>query len=282
MFDHMEITKYTKDKNSAHFLFVNSYNKAESKLEPRHYPRQLHWKCTVSILPHNRRLRVSLRLARKQQLIPPCSLLNFGPAVLQLISEKHHSAMVTRIPGCRVLHPVIHTVHVSDQVGGEPVPRHLQASSYSATMGFLLSKSMDANFKKQQEFMLHNARLQMERQIVMQNQMRERQMAMQVAWSREFLKYYGTFFTLATVGLTVGAIKRRKPFLLAPIIPLGFIMAYQVDSAYGTLIYRVRGEAESIMTSDHDRLDLPHGTPTFESIEKARRARSSLASFLEK
>lgn len=130
--------------------------------------------------------------------------------------------------------------------------------------------------------MLHNARLQMERQIVMQNQMRERQMAMQVAWSREFLKYYGTFFTLATVGLTVGAIKRRKPFLLAPIVPLGFIMAYQVDSAYGTFIYRVRGEAESIMTSDHDRLDLPHGTPTFESIEKARRARSNLASFLEK
>ncbi|KAJ4926162.1 hypothetical protein JOQ06_008345 [Pogonophryne albipinna] len=122
----------------------------------------------------------------------------------------------------------------------------------------------------------------MERQMVMQDQMRERQMAMQVAWSREFLKYYGTFFALTTVGLTVGAIKRRNPFLLAPIVPLGFTMAYNVDSAYGTLIYRVRGEAESIMTSDHDRLDLPHGTPTFESIEKARRARSSLASFLEK
>ncbi|XP_042364777.1 plasminogen receptor (KT) [Plectropomus leopardus] len=149
-------------------------------------------------------------------------------------------------------------------------------------MGFLLSKSMDANFKKQQEFMLHNARLQMERQILMQNQMRERQMAMQVAWSREFLKYFGTFFTVAAVGLTVGAIKRKKPFLLAPIIPLGFILTYQMDSAYGTLIYRMRGEAESIMTSEHDRLDLPHGTPTFDSIEKARRARSSLTSFLEK
>lgn len=149
-------------------------------------------------------------------------------------------------------------------------------------MGFLLSKSMDANFKKQQEFMLHNARLQMERQILMQNQMRERQMAMQIAWSREFLKYFGTFFTLATVGLTAGAIKRKKPFLLAPIFPLSFILAYQMDSAYGTLIYRMRGEAESIMASEHDRLDLPHGTPSFESIEKARRARSSLSSFLEK
>lgn len=44
----------------------------------------------------------------------------------------------------------------------------------------------------------------MERQLVMQNQMRERQMAMQIAWSREFLKYFGTFFTLASLGLTAG------------------------------------------------------------------------------
>ncbi|XP_008288355.1 plasminogen receptor (KT) [Stegastes partitus] len=149
-------------------------------------------------------------------------------------------------------------------------------------MGFLLSKSMDANLKKQQEFMLHNSRLQMERQILMQNQMRERQMAMQIAWSREFLKYYGTFFTVAAVGLTAGAIKRKKPALLAPIVPLSFVVVYQMDSAYGTLIYRMRGEAENILASERDRLDMPEGIPTFDSIEKARRARSSLASFLEK
>ncbi|XP_071386527.1 plasminogen receptor (KT) [Centroberyx affinis] len=149
-------------------------------------------------------------------------------------------------------------------------------------MGFLLSKSMDANLKKQQEFMLHNARLQMERQILMQNQMRERQMAMQIAWSREFLKYYSTFFTLATLGLTVGAIKRKKPGLFVPVVPLSFVLAYQMDMAYGTLIYRMRGEAESIMVSEHDRLDLPHGTPTFDSIEKVRRAKSNLSSLLEK
>ncbi|XP_028319443.1 uncharacterized protein LOC114473820 isoform X1 [Gouania willdenowi] len=107
-------------------------------------------------------------------------------------------------------------------------------------MGFLLSKSLDANFKKQQEFMLHNSRLQLERQIQMQNQMRERQMAMQIAWSREFLKYYGAFFTVATFGLTVGAIKKKKPALFTPIIPLGFIFTYQLDSAYGTLIHRMR------------------------------------------
>jgi len=38
------------------------------------------------------------------------------------------------------------------------------------------------------------------------------------------------------------AIKRKKPGLLAPIVPLGFILTYQMDSAYGTLIYRMRGE----------------------------------------
>ncbi|XP_037547680.1 plasminogen receptor (KT) [Nematolebias whitei] len=149
-------------------------------------------------------------------------------------------------------------------------------------MGFSLSKSMDANLTKQQEFMLHNSRLQLERQILMQNQMRERQMAMQIAWSREFLKYYGSFFAVATLGLTAGAVKRKKPGMLLPIIPLGFVLAYQMDSAYGTMIFRMREEAESIMASEQNRLDLPHGAPTFDSIEKARRAKSSLISFLEK
>lgn len=46
--------------------------------------------------------------------------------------------------------------------------------------------------------------VQMERQILMQNQMRERQMAMQIAWSREFLKYFGAFFAVASVGLAAG------------------------------------------------------------------------------
>ncbi|XP_061656423.1 plasminogen receptor (KT) [Syngnathoides biaculeatus] len=149
-------------------------------------------------------------------------------------------------------------------------------------MGFLLSKSMDANLRKQQEFMLHNSRLQLERQMMMQNQMRERQMAMQIAWSREFVKYFGTFFAVVSTGLTLGALRRKTPALMAPILPLGFIFVYQMDNAYGTLIHRIRGEAECIMTSENDRLDLPHGAPTFDSIEKARRSKSSLTSFLER
>ncbi|KAI1895924.1 hypothetical protein AGOR_G00111780 [Albula goreensis] len=149
-----------------------------------------------------------------------------------------------------------------------------------STMGFMLSKTMDQNFRKQQEFMALNSRLQLERQIQMQNQMRERQMAMQIAWSREFLKYYGTFFGLATLGLTAGALRRKRPGLFAPVVPLSFILAYQLDLAYGTLMQRIKGEAEEIMAVERDLLELPNGTPTFESIEKARRIQSHL--FIEK
>lgn len=46
--------------------------------------------------------------------------------------------------------------------------------------------------------------------------------------------------------------------------------------------FSLSGEAESIMESERDRLNLPQGLPTFESIEKARRAKSGLMSILEK
>ncbi|XP_028660777.1 plasminogen receptor (KT) [Erpetoichthys calabaricus] len=147
-------------------------------------------------------------------------------------------------------------------------------------MGFLMSKSLDENMKKQQEFMLLNSRLQLERQILMQNQMRERQMAMQIAWSREFLKYYGTFFGLVTVGCTLGALKKNRPAMLVPLVPLSLILLYQADMAYGTLLTRMKAEAEQVLDTESYRLQLPHGTPNFESIEKARRAQSTF--FIEK
>uniref|UniRef100_A0A8C0A6L1 Plasminogen receptor with a C-terminal lysine n=1 Tax=Bos mutus grunniens TaxID=30521 RepID=A0A8C0A6L1_BOSMU len=107
-------------------------------------------------------------------------------------------------------------------------------------MGFIFSKSMNENLKSQQEFMLMNSRLQLERQLIMQNEMRERQMAMQIAWSREFLKYFGTFFGITAVSLTAGAIKGKKPVLIFPMVPLGFVLAYQYDMGYGTLIHRMK------------------------------------------
>uniref|UniRef100_A0A8C8VQC1 Plasminogen receptor with a C-terminal lysine n=1 Tax=Pelusios castaneus TaxID=367368 RepID=A0A8C8VQC1_9SAUR len=147
-------------------------------------------------------------------------------------------------------------------------------------MGFIFSKSINENLKSQQEFMLMNSRLQLERQLLMQNQMRERQMAMQIAWTREFLKYFGSFFGLAAVGLTAGAIKNKKPQLFLPLFPLSFILAYQYDMGYGTLLQRTKGEAENILNTESTLLEMPKGALTFESIEKARRAQSKF--FIEK
>ncbi|KAJ7335490.1 hypothetical protein JRQ81_013431 [Phrynocephalus forsythii] len=147
-------------------------------------------------------------------------------------------------------------------------------------MGFIFSKSMNENMKKQQEFMLMNSRLQLERQILMQNQMREREMAMRIAWTREFLKYFGTFSGLAAVGLTVGAIKKKKPGFIVPLVPLGFILAYHYDMGYGSLLQRMKGEAENILDTEHSMLEVPKGPLTFDDLEKARRAQSKF--FTEK
>jgi hypothetical protein len=45
---------------------------------------------------------------------------------------------------------------------------------------------------------------QVERQIQMQNQMRERMMAMQVARARELLYWFGSFYVLAALGMIAG------------------------------------------------------------------------------
>jgi hypothetical protein len=46
--------------------------------------------------------------------------------------------------------------------------------------------------------------LQVERQIQMQNQMRERVMAMQIARARELLYWFGSFYILASLGMIAG------------------------------------------------------------------------------
>ncbi|NXJ17673.1 PLRKT protein, partial [Dicrurus megarhynchus] len=143
-------------------------------------------------------------------------------------------------------------------------------------MGFVLSKAMNDSLKGQQEFM----RLQMERQLVLQNLMRERQAAMQIAWTREFLKYFGTFFGLSAVVLTAGAIKKKNPAVLLPIVPLGFVFSYQYDMGYGTMLQRIKGEAENILDTQSTWLELPKGPLTYEDLEKIRISQSKF--FIEK
>ncbi|NXJ84353.1 PLRKT protein, partial [Trogon melanurus] len=120
----------------------------------------------------------------------------------------------------------------------------------------------------------------LERQLLMQNEMRERQTAMQIAWTREFLKYFGAFYGLAAIGLTAGAIKKKNPGVFVPVIPLSFVFAYQYDMGYGTLLQRIKGEAENILDTQSSLLELPKGALTYEDLEKIRRSQSKF--FIEK
>ncbi|XP_015470730.1 plasminogen receptor (KT) isoform X2 [Parus major] len=118
--------------------------------------------------------------------------------------------------------------------------------------------------------------MSLERQLVLQNLMRERQTAMQIAWTREFLKYFGTFFGLAAVVLTTGAIKRKNPAVLLQILPLSFVFSYHYDVGYGTLLQRIKDEAENIIDTQSTLLELPKGPLTFEDLEKIRISQNNL------
>ncbi|CAL1285656.1 unnamed protein product [Larinioides sclopetarius] len=86
-------------------------------------------------------------------------------------------------------------------------------------MGSYFGKSVDENFKRNQEFMMQLQRLQLERQIHMRNQIRERKLALKIATYREFFYWVGTFYVLAAgstifaYGLLYSAISTKMCFV---------------------------------------------------------------------
>ncbi|CAM1306858.1 PLGRKT (predicted) [Pycnogonum litorale] len=138
-------------------------------------------------------------------------------------------------------------------------------------MGILLGKTMNENLKKNQDFMIGMQSIQMERQIQMQNQMRERQMSMQIARTREMFYWLGSFYVITSVGLLAGYRKIRKPIILGPLLPLTFFVGYFGDMAYGNKLHRIKSEAENIMEFESQLLAPPRGLPTFAIIEEGRK-----------
>jgi hypothetical protein len=116
--------------------------------------------------------------------------------------------------------------------------------------------------------------LMLRRQIELNaRQVRERQMAMQMARQREMFHWIGGFYCLALplaiVNVRAG---RIAPSAVAPLVPITFAVAYNADMAYGNKMSRIRASAEEIMTNESDYnnyLPLPHGMPTVEAVDKA-------------
>ena len=65
----------------------------------------------------------------------------------------------------------------------------------------VMGRAMDENLKKNQEFMKEMQALTVERQIQMQNQMRERMAATQLAMARERFVWFGSFYLVATLAM---------------------------------------------------------------------------------
>ncbi|EDO44001.1 predicted protein [Nematostella vectensis] len=141
-----------------------------------------------------------------------------------------------------------------------------------SALGGAMKETMDENMKKNQEFMLASQKLQMARQLQMQNLMREKQMSMMLAGSREMFTWIASFYSLATLGMFAGFLRTKKPSVVVPFLPLSFIVAYQYDYCYGHKIDRIRAEAERILEKEYGLLSMPEGMPTFEDIENARKA----------
>ncbi|XP_072024095.1 plasminogen receptor (KT)-like [Amphiura filiformis] len=139
-------------------------------------------------------------------------------------------------------------------------------------MGSMISKAMDESFQKQKNLMNEQQRTVMERQLVMQNQMREKQMAMSMSGSRELLNWYGSFYAIALLGMVAGFSRTKNPAILVPALPLTWIVGYQYDWAYGSKVHRIRDGAEAILKDEHDKLGMPLGMPTFIDIERVRLA----------
>lgn len=133
-----------------------------------------------------------------------------------------------------------------------------------------INKAMNEAARKNQDFMVETQRVQLERQIHMQNEMREKMMSMQIARSRELLYWFGSFYIVAAIGMITGFRRTRKPGTLVPLLPLSFILAYQADLSYGSKLNRIKMEAENILMFERDLVSMPMGVPTPSTIDEAR------------
>jgi hypothetical protein len=125
----------------------------------------------------------------------------------------------------------------------------------------------------QQQKMAESQKAMIARQLEMQQAMRERMVATQIAIARDMFKFYGAFFALAAVGLSAAAMKKRAPQFAVPLVPLSFVLAYQYDMAYNGKMERVIAEAEHILEHERALLALPGPPLTIATLDTAIIAR---------
>ncbi|XP_003387197.1 PREDICTED: plasminogen receptor (KT)-like [Amphimedon queenslandica] len=133
-----------------------------------------------------------------------------------------------------------------------------------------MSNVMDENMKKQQEFQLSAQKMQMERQMMMQVQMRNKGVAQQLSMAREAFNWYAGFYVTATLGMIAGFAKTKNPAVLSPLIPLTFLVGYQADMALGNKMERILNDADKILSNETGLLRLPGEPLSVAMIDRER------------
>lgn len=110
----------------------------------------------------------------------------------------------------------------------------------------------------------------MQRQLAMQMAMRERMIAVSIAQARDMLMFYSAFVGVVAPALLIRGIRTRNPVMLAPLVPISFVLAYQYDMAYHTKMDRIFTAADGILTHERHLLRLPGPPLTLEALDATR------------
>lgn len=92
-----------------------------------------------------------------------------------------------------------------------------------------LANSMQENMKKNME-----AQMQFQKELIIRQ--RQAQLATQIALAKERFKYFASMYCIVVPAAITGAIKKGNHMLAAPAIPLTFVLLFQYDMCYGTML----------------------------------------------
>jgi len=140
-------------------------------------------------------------------------------------------------------------------------------------MGSYLAAPVKNVMEEQKKDMKQMQSDMMERQMNMQNFVRENQMAVQVAGAREMFKWYGSFYALVLC-IGIAGITKGKPMAAIPSLPLTWVTGYQYHFAYGNKMEIIREEAKSIL-ADHKTKEyytaLPRDLPSIPQLDAMKK-----------
>lgn len=93
--------------------------------------------------------------------------------------------------------------------------------------------------------------------------------AMQMAFARDLVYWYGGVFATVCTGVTAYTFKTKKFPIIAsiPLFAIGTILAYQIDFAYGNKANRVNKIKQDILKEKHWFVPI---VPTPEEVNKLK------------